>query len=150
MKALSALVLVFITFSVWAGVGKGPDPIVRSSTDVNYVCTQYTVNQINPVTKQSTDNKPINRNNTVIETKHGFIVKSGSAFKEQVIVTNDLMGNTSGMAGNPNTLLLKKEYDGGAYFIIWTFEDSTGNEPDGTFKPGPNTGLVTLAGCSIK
>lgn len=149
MKALCSLVLLFVTFSVWAGMSKLPDPTIRSNKDVNYTCASYTSNTVDPKTKDFTDNDPVNRKNKVIQTDRGFIIKSGEAFKQQRILGNDTSGPTFGMAGNTNTLLIKQEHDASnVYFVIYLFDDSKEVNQIGPYKPGPKTGLITYAGCT--
>lgn len=150
MKALSTLILLIVAFSAWAGIPKEPNTAVRSSKDVTYHCAKYTSNKIDPATRTSTDNPIRVAKSVVIETKEGYIINKGEAFSKQVVLVNDQMGSLSGMAGNPNTLLLRKENSyGGVYFITYLFEDSPGKDLLGKDIPGPNTGLVTLGECAV-
>lgn len=150
MKALITLVLLTMAFSVWAGIPKAPNTVVRSSNDITYHCAKYTSNKIDPVTRATTDAPIMSAKSVVIETKEGYIINKGAAFSKQVVVINDQMGSLSGMAGNPNTLLLRKENNaGGVYFINYLFENSPGKDATGVDIPGANTGLVVLAECAV-
>lgn len=148
MKAFSALVLLTMAFSAYAAASKTPDTVIRSSNDITYRCESYTNNKVDPVSRTASDNPVIERKTIVIQTKEGFIIKKGDAFKKQHVLTNNQMGSLSGMAGDPNTLMLKKEHgEGNVYFITYLFEDSPGNDEKGVMIPGPNTGLIVIADC---
>lgn len=151
MKAFSTLVLLAMAFSAYAATPKAPDTVIRSSNDTTYRCESYTSNKIDPVKRASiTDNPIIEQKTIVIQTKEGFIIKKGDAFKKQRVLTNNQMGSLSGMAGDPNTLLLQKENNqGGVYFITYLFEDSPGYDDKGVMKPGANTGLIVMADCHV-
>lgn len=149
MKAFSIFALVVLTFAAHASnkqtYENTPNPVIRSSNDVTFVCTQYTSNKY--VGKQLvTDNAPIAAKTTVIQTKEGFIINKGSAFPERHILTNDQLGAAAVMAGDPTTLLLKKENSSGSpYFITYLFEDAA--HPAAKDGVGPIRGLVVMADC---
>lgn len=150
MKAFSALVLLTMAFSAFAAVPKAPDTVIRSSKDVTYRCDSYTSNKIDPNTRTITDNPEIKAKTIIVETKEGYIIRKGEAFQKQRVLINDLLGSASGMAGNPNTLLLKKEHgEGNVYFMTYLFEDSIGVQGQPGFVQGPNTGMIVMAACSV-
>lgn len=151
MKAFSTLVLLTMAFSAYAAAPKAPDTVIRSSNDITYRCDSYTSNKVDPVKRVFiTDNPVINQKTIVIQTKEGFIIKKGDAFKKQRVLTNNQMGSLSGMAGDPNTLLLQKENSyGNTYFITYLFENSPGNNDKGAMIPGANTGMVVMGDCHV-
>jgi hypothetical protein len=97
--------------------------------------------------KVVTDNKPVVAKTTVIQTKEGFIINKGSAFPDRHILTNNQLGEASEMAGDPTTLLLKREDTPGAlYFVTYVFEDPNHSEAENGV--GPIKGLIVLADCT--
>lgn len=150
MKTLSIFVLLVLSFVVHAAnkqvYTNEPNPVIRSSHDITYVCTQYTSNEyVNK--KVVTDNAPVTAKTTVIQTKEGFIINKGRAFAERHILTNNQLGSANGMAGDPTTLLLKKDDGyGNVYFVTYVFEDPS--SPQAKEGIGPVKELVVMAGCT--
>lgn len=150
MKALSIIALVVLTFAAHASnkqvYENNPNPVIRSSNDVTFVCTKYTSNKY--VNKQVvTDNAPITAKTTVIQTKEGFIINKGQAFPQRHVLTNNQLGSAAEMAGDPTTLLLKKENNyGSSYFITYVFENT--DHPATKDGVGPIKALVVLADCT--
>lgn len=150
MKAFGIFALLALTFAAHASnkqvYENHPNPVIRSSNDTTFVCKQYTSNEY-VGKKVVTDNKPVEAKTTVIQTKEGFIINKGSAFSQRHILTNNQLGSAGEMAGDPTTLLLKREDGAGnSFFITYVFEDPT--HADAKDNVGPIKGLVVMADCT--
>jgi hypothetical protein len=144
MKALVLLFAFLFMTSVWATV-RPTDPVVKRP-NVVYTCTGYTANKVfsNGTTS---DNHSVSTNTKVVQTEMGFDILAGKAFKLGKVLTNSQIGLADEMAGDRETLLLKREDDAGfPYFIIYQFDDA---KIDKLGKPtkGSVIGLVVLGNC---
>jgi len=146
MKALIFIVLAFAITSAFAGSGYPVQP--TPTAPGIYTCSQYTRNQV--FDDQSTTDRPVaNALTTVQQTKLGFNIKAGEVFSEEKDLTNSQLSAASVMAGDPETLLLRKEDDTGyPYFIIYQF-DKIKIAPDGTPTKGAIIGMVVLGNCTF-
>lgn len=155
MKAFSIIALLVLSFFAHAtSKAYKPDPVIRSSSDITYVCKAYTNNEAkkedpNSAIKITTDNPVQHANTTIIQTKLGFIIRRGQAFSEEKVLTNSQLGSVSGMAGDPTTLIVKKEeVPGVIYFTVFLFE--TPESDKALHGVGPVKTLVTVAACEEK
>lgn len=145
MKAVVMLFAFLFMSRVFAAMSYPIPETVQTTQD--YECVQYTVNEVHQ-DGTTTDNPVMSGINTVHQTVQGFNISAGAAFKDDKILTNAQMGSISGMAGDPETLLLKKENSSGSvYFTIYLF-DKTKINAKGVPTKGAVNGLIVLAGCN--
>lgn len=147
-------VLGFFSLSAYATVTPAIKPLVGApavaSTDTTYFCERYTKNIVFK-DRSTTDTAPIEEPTTVIKTKEGYTVKSGSAFSGGLKLVNAYAGSMGNLAGDDTTLLAKNESDEGhLYFVIYTFEAPKVKKDGVVIEPGATKNLYVLASCTIK
>jgi hypothetical protein len=156
MKRLSLLLLVVLSFSAYAvsprsgesGWVMPQDEVLSSHKEITYTCKAYTSNRI-VNDKTVTDNAPIMATTRVVQTLMGFTIRPGAVYAYKKELTNSNMGSAAGMAGDPTTLILKKDGgEGNPYFIIYEFEETKVQRPGAAVVPGAAKRLIVLGKCT--
>ena len=144
MKALVMLFAFLFMTSVWATIHPAAPVVLQP--DVSYTCSEYTINKVYS-NGTTTDNAVVTSSTTVMQTEIGFNISAGKAFKQGKKLTNSQIGLLGDMAGDRETLLLKRVDDSGQpYFIIYQF-DKTKIDKTGKPTKGSVIGLVALGNC---
>lgn len=155
MKAFSIVALLVLSFFAHATQQlQQPYSYMEVADKAQYVCKAYTNNKAEKADATSpikiVGESPVVEAETKIDqTPEGFTIRSGKAFAQEKVLTNSQMGSASGMAGDPTTLIVKKEeVPGVVYFVVYQFEAP--DSPKAVNGIGPIKGLMHIAKCEEK
>jgi hypothetical protein len=149
---ITLIVLLFVFAPLFATANTNVDSPTYNVNDKEkkYVCDAFTRNTVDAKGKL-TDNNPKYTNTTVLEDQDGFTVKAGAAFKENLVLSNGLLGAGGNMGSDSHTILMKRsDVPGALYFMIYTFVNDKDPKARTTSDDSPIKDLVVLGQCQRK
>jgi hypothetical protein len=145
-----ALLFVFAPLFAVANTNNSSPTYNVNDKERKYVCAAFTRNTVQDDGKL-TDNNAKYANTTVLEGQEGFTIKAGEAFKEELKLSNGLMGFGGNMGSDNHTVLMKRdEVPGALYFMVYTFITDKDPKERMSSADSPIKDLVVLGQCSRK